>query len=163
MLSHSQTRSSDAYCDDTLKLLHPTCAPARASPVNLLLLATLLGPGCDTDEGGDAAPELPPIATLQADLSGIESAPLAAKQASPTTTGNYSHFANAWLRVNVLRLYAAGIVLIPAAVMAAALSQQPTFEAGAWTWRVNAANADATLRVAGTRATGFSATLSLLS
>ena len=104
--------------------------------------------GCVQEE----PPELPPVTSLTANLSAPESAPLEAKNADPAGAGDYSNFANAWVRVKILQLYGAGIVLIPGVVMAAALNQEPRQEvradSEAWIWSVSALGATADLEIA---------------
>ena len=79
-------------------------------------------------------PDLPPVGTMTAELGTMEDAPAAAKNADPAVAGDYANFANAWVRVNVLRLYAAGVVAIPAVAMALALTQDPQHEGNSWLW-----------------------------
>jgi len=92
-------------------------------------------------------PELPPVGSMQANIEGPSSAPPIAKNAPLEGDGTYTNFANAWVRVKVLQAYATGIVLIPAIVMGAALTQEPTQHGGTWVWTVSAGGATADLEV----------------
>jgi len=99
--------------------------------------------------GDDKLPQPEPLssATVEADLSGIEDAPRAAKAALPTARSEYRNFANAWLRVKVLQLYAAGLIALPAAAVAATLNQQPTLTGGKWIWELTALGSTASLQI----------------
>ncbi len=78
-------------------------------------------------------PELPPVGTMKADIGVLDRAPAEAKNGAKAAA-DYSNFANAWVRVNILRAYAVGICAIPAAAMALALTQDPTHTGNQWTW-----------------------------
>lgn len=108
-----------------------------------LALVSSQATGCVQED----APELPPVTSLTANLEAPESAPLAAKNADPAGTGDHTNFANAWLRVKILQLYGAGVILIPGAVMAAALSQEPRQDGETWIWSVTALGATADLEI----------------
>lgn len=92
-------------------------------------------------------PELPPVSSLTANLEGPESAPTMAKNADLELEGDYRNFANAWARVKIVQLYAAGIILVPSAVIGAALSQEPTEDGEDWVWSITALGATAELVV----------------
>jgi hypothetical protein len=110
-------------------------------------VAVVLATGCVAKE---EPPELPSVGTLSSDIEVLNAAPAAAKNAPTEATAapeDYRNFANAWLRVKVLQLYAAGIVLVPAIVMGAALQQEPTQDGDDWVWSVTAGEATADLEI----------------
>lgn len=88
---------------------------------------------------------------MTVDLAAVEAAPLVAKgdPNAPATIVpvEYENFANAWLRVKVLQLLAAGVVVVPGTAIALALSQQPTEDDGIFTWTVTVGMATAELDV----------------
>lgn len=126
------------------------CTTTCVLAVSLAAFAT----GC-ADDTLPQQPEIPPSASMTADLTGLEAAPVAAKQASPTAESTFAHFANAWVRVKVVQLYAAGVVAIPALVMGAALGQEPTSDGDQWVWDVSAGAASASLRFSGNVVSGW--------
>ena len=113
----------------------------------LLLLAT----SCMKEQ----PPELPPLGTLQSDLSALEAAPSEAKNADPAGVGPYTNFANAWVRVAVLRLYAGGVLLLPTLGMALALSQEPVLHGHTWVWTVTVGNTTGELELSGGSVAGW--------
>jgi hypothetical protein len=92
--------------------------------------ALTVATGCVQEE----PPDLPPVGTMTAELGTMQDAPPAAKNADPAVAGDYANFANAWVRVNVLRLYATGVVAVPAVAMALALTQEPRQQGNSWLW-----------------------------
>lgn len=116
-------------------------------------LLAVLAVGC-ADESLPQ-PKIPPVQSMSADLTGLESAPPLAKQANPAGITAYTNFANAWVRVKLLQLYALGVVAIPATVIGLALGQQPTNDGDQWVWDVSAGNASASLRFRGNVVAGW--------
>jgi hypothetical protein len=116
--------------------------------VSISIAVTLVASSCVKQ---DEPPDLPSVATFNADIEVLAAAPATAKNA-PTglalaDPSEYRNFANAWLRVKVLQLYAAGIVLVPAVVMGAALNQEPTQHGDDWVWSVTAQDTTADLEI----------------
>lgn len=122
-------------------------------PSAAALLLAVLALGCADDSLPQ--PKIPPVQSMTADLSGLESAPPLAKQANPAGITAYTNFANAWVRVKILQLYALGVVAIPASVIGLALGQQPTNDGNQWIWDVSAGNASASLRFRGNVVAGW--------
>ncbi len=116
--------------------------------VSLVASAALLvgSMGCMQQE---QPPELPPVGTMKAELGTVESAPQAAKDADPDAVGDYSNFANAWVRVKLLQAYGTGIVFIPAVAMGLALSQEPTHQGDSWLWSVTVGQTTGDLELSG--------------
>ena len=114
------------------------------STVGSLLICSMISLGCAQEQ----PPELPPVESMSADVSAMEAAPFAARNANPDGTGEYSNFANAWLRVNLLRLYAAGVMFVPAVAMGLALTQEAEADGEDWVWTVTVGQTTARLEVA---------------
>jgi hypothetical protein len=102
--------------------------------------------GCVQEE---QPPELPPVGTMQTELGTIESAPQVAKDADPDALGDYSNFANAWVRVKLLQAYGTGIVFIPAVAMGLALTQDPSYQGDRWVWSVTVGQTTGDLELSG--------------
>jgi hypothetical protein len=81
-------------------------------------------------------PELPPVASMSADISSVDSAPAIAKNAALQGDGEYTNFANGWVRVALVRAWATGVLLVPAASMGIALTQEPHKQGDRWVWSV---------------------------
>lgn len=83
-------------------------------------------------EPEEVAPELPPVQSLQADLSFFQTSPnFALKKTSLSKT----NFINAAARVALINATVVIVSVVPTAVLAAALSQQPSLqEDGKWHW-----------------------------
>lgn len=119
----------------------------RHSNILALVASTALVSASLTGCVQEQPPELPPVGSLTANIEVVEAAPDEAKNADPAGVGDYTNFANAWVRVKILQLYAGGVILIPAVVMAAALAQEPRQEGEAWIWTVTAGGATADLEL----------------
>ena len=133
---------------------------ARRLRVATIVTATVgISFGCVAKDD-DNPPDLPPVGSLTTDVEVLNGAPPAAKNAplGPTATGTdgaYQNFANAWLRVKVVQLYGAGIILLPAAVMGAALTQEPQQRGDTWVWTISALGATADLEVSANLVSGW--------
>jgi len=115
--------------------------------------ALLLGSvGCVQEE---QPPELPPVGTMSTELSSVNSAPQAAKNADPALMGEYSNFANAWVRVKVLQVYGTGIIAIPAVAMGLALTQDPTHQGNRWVWSITVGQTTGDLELSGDLLSGW--------
>jgi hypothetical protein len=102
----------------------------------LVLLPALLSACKDSTEPDNGTPPvLPPVASMQVDLSFFAQAGGAAEVASGAVGLNW---AAAALRVGVANLAVSLVLAVPAATWAAAGSQTPTVEEGKWHWRFNA-------------------------
>ena len=98
--------------------------------VALILTACLVAPGCLPAEEG---PALPPAESMQMDMS-VFTGGLTAAKGDESTDASKANFQNAALRVGLLNLTVGLALVPPAAVLAAALSAEPRFEAGTWIW-----------------------------
>lgn len=122
----------------------------------LTCFALVLAVSCKKDE--DDSPELPAVGSLNADFAGLAAAPLAAKNAPTEATAapeDYRNFANAWVRVKVVQFFAGLVIVVPAAVIAVALNEDPSKEGSTWTWSVTANGATADLQVTVSLVSGF--------
>lgn len=97
--------------------------------------------------GGDDPPDLPQVSSMSANLEAPNSAPAPAKNADPAVVGDYQNFANAFVRVRIVQTVAVAAVVVPAAVIGAALTQEPVEEGDTWHWSVTALGATADLYV----------------
>jgi hypothetical protein len=87
-------------------------------------------------EPEDVAPELPPLQSMQADLSFFKTTPNSALNKTTLSKNNFIAAAARVVFINTTVILAS---VIPTAVLAAALSQQPTLkEDGKWHWIFNA-------------------------
>ena len=105
---------------------------------------TLIAGACVQEE---EPPGLPQVSSISANLESPNSAPAPAKNADPAVIGDYQNFANAFVRVRIVQTVAVAAVVVPAAVMGIALSQEPTKEGDSWHWSVTALGATADLYV----------------
>jgi hypothetical protein len=112
--------------------------------LSLLVTGVFVFGGCAAEE---EPPELPQVSSISANLEGPASAPLMARNANPALAGDYQNFANAWVRVSVVQVVAVALVAVPAAVIGAALSQEPRKDGELWRWSVTALGATADLQV----------------
>lgn len=124
---------------------------ARCALAGLITTSVALA-GCQTDE----PPELPRATTMSVDIEAMAAAPAVAKDApSSAAPSEYNNFANAWLRVKVLQLYAAGVVVVPALAIGAALLQDPSFDGDRWIWTITVAGVTGELEVSHSLIEGF--------
>lgn len=108
-----------------------------------LAAATFAMSACAQEE----PPELPQVSSMSANLEAPNSAPAPAKNADPAVLGDYQNFANAYVRVRIVQTAAVAAVVLPAAVMGIALTQEPTKEGDTWHWSVTALGSTADLFV----------------
>lgn len=108
-----------------------------------LAAATLVTGACAQED----PPKLPNVSSMSANLEAPNSAPAPAKNADPAALGDYQNFANAYVRVRIVQTAAVAAVIVPAAVMGIALTQEPTKEGDTWHWSVSAGGATADLYV----------------
>ncbi|MBT8495007.1 MAG: hypothetical protein KJO07_18300 [Deltaproteobacteria bacterium] len=123
--------------------------------LSLVIAFSLLSAACVKE---DDPPDLPPAGSMTVDLAAVEAAPLVAKGEPNTQTivpVQYENFAQAWVRVKVLQLFAVGVIVVPGTAIALALSQEPTESNGVWTWTVTVNSATAELDVSAGLASGW--------
>ncbi len=93
------------------------------------LAIALSAPGCQASKQG---PALPPAGSMDVDMSAFKATGKA------DAAGNHAHHNNAALRVGLLNTSVLLALAVPRLVFAAALSQDPTFADGRWTWTFDA-------------------------
>jgi len=104
-------------------------------PVALVLLAALATAGCGDDPATpDGPPVLPPVDSLQADLSLFEGAAAADAEAAASSAVG-SHFLSAVVAVGIARIATVAVMALPVATFAAATSVEPVLEDDAYHWR----------------------------
>ena len=126
----------------------------RLSPALCAVFLASTIAGCAQQEQ-EEPPDLPPVGSLQAEVKTMQSAPVAAKNANPEGDGEYTNFANAWVRVAYLRVGAAVVLALPVASMALTLSQDPEFDGDSWNWSLTVLNTTADLELSGDLVNGW--------
>ena len=114
--------------------------------VALLLVTALATASCSDDPAGPAAqsPALPPLASLQADMTLFDGAAGAAALPTAASSSAGVHFLTAAVTAGIARTATVAVMAVPVATFAAAASVDPVFEDGAFHWRYSIVSDGAT-------------------
>lgn len=112
----------------------------RLVPVLGTLIAFLAAAACESspsEPGPDEAPDLPPLASMQADVSIFNAANQAAAIDASASSSVGIHFVTAAATVTLARAATVIAMTLPVAVFAAAASNTPVYDSGddAFHWR----------------------------
>lgn len=129
--------------------------PNRANYLSIHVIITLLSVqlvlGCEGQP-----PELPPVDTMQPEISALAVAPAEAKQVDDFATSEYAHFAMAWSHFSWITQHLVSVVAIPASATERAIGQDAVrFDASEWRWSVKMLAFDITLKTTGDAAEGY--------